>query len=131
MYFIGNFQYLTDQQRENEAERRHGVFSMMVQAPTAEEALERFRRRLIEFRTSATFFEGRCHIFISQLLEFDQVPESEAVMLNLRSYAGDPMLPFIGCIVPTEQSDACTIHEWKQNQPLTEGKEDSLFITFE
>ena len=131
MYFIANFQYLTDQQKEDETERRHGVFSMMIQASSSQEALDKFRERLVSFRQSDTFFQGRCKIFISQLLEFDSIPSAEAVMLNFKSFAGDPVMPFIGCIVPTESSNACAIHEWKQNQPMTEGKEDSLFLAFE
>ncbi|MFZ1982855.1 MAG: hypothetical protein WAU91_00480 [Desulfatitalea sp.] len=130
MYFIGNFQYLTDQQSGKEKEHRHGLFSMMVQAESADKALDKFRLRLATFRQSSSFFEGHSTIFISQLLEFDQVPEHEAVMLNFRSYAGDPILPFISCVVPTEQSNACTIHEWKSNHPMTEGREDRLFIEF-
>ncbi len=130
MYFIGNFQYLTDQQNDNEQERRHGAFSMMVKALSSDEALEKFRKRLVTFRQTSNFFEGHCTVFISQLLEFDQVPEHEAVMLNLRSYMGDPVMPFISCVVPTEQSNACTIHEWDESQPLTEGQEDSLFLQF-
>lgn len=104
---------------------------MMVQSPSSQLALEKFREKLVAFRQSATFFEGRCNIYISQLLEFNEVPQDHAVMLNFRSYAGDPLLPFIGCIVPTEITNACTIHEWKQNHPTTEGREDSLFLTFE
>jgi hypothetical protein len=130
MYFIGNFQYLTALQQENDKERRHGLFSMMVQAESADQALEKFRLRLSTFRDSSSFFEGHCTVFISQLLEFDQVPQNEAVMLNFRSYAGDPILPFISCVVPTEKSNACTIHEWKSNHPMTEGREDSLFMEF-
>jgi hypothetical protein len=130
MYFIGNFQYLTDQQKEKEAERRHGLFSMMVQADSVDMALDKFHHRLTDFRRSSSLFEGRCAIYISQLLEFSQLPEKEAVLLNFRSYVGDPVLPFIACVVPTEQSDACTIHEWKRNQPTTEGHEDKLFIEF-
>lgn len=130
MYFIGNFQYLTDQQNDSEHERRHGTFSMMIQAETADQALERFKQRLTDFRQSSAFFEGHCTIYISQLLEFDQFPENEAVMLNFKSYAGDPVLPFIACVVPNEQTNACTIHEWQDNQPMTEGREDSLFLEF-
>lgn len=130
MYFIGNFQYLTDQEQNKEQERRHGFFSMMVQADSSDEAVEKFRKRLITFRQSSSFFEGHCTIYISQLLEFDQVPDQEAVMLNLKSYMGDPVLPFISCVVPTEQSNACTIQEWEDSQPLTEGQQDSLFLQF-
>ncbi len=131
MYFIGNFQYLSDQQKQNEAERRHGLFSMVVQADTANAALEKFRERLVGFRQSSSLFDGHCAIYISQLLEFNQLPTDEAVLLNFRSYVGDPVLPFIACVVPTEQSNACTIHEWKQNHPTTEGRGDKLFLEFD
>lgn len=130
MYFIGNFQYLTDQQKENEAERRHGLFSMMVQADSANMALDKFRERLDAFRQSSSLFEGHCAIYISQVLEFSQPPQEEAVLLNFRSYVGDPVLPYIACVVPTEQSNSCTIHEWKKNHPTTEGREDKMFIEF-
>jgi hypothetical protein len=130
MYFIGNFQYLSDQQKESEAERRHGLFSMMVQADSADLALDNFRQRLSAFRQSSSLFEGRCTIYISQLLEFDQIPQEDAVLLNFRSYVGDPVLPFIACVVPTEQSNSCTIHEWNRNHPTTEGRADTLFIEF-
>ncbi|MDA8138378.1 MAG: hypothetical protein M0036_06935 [Desulfobacteraceae bacterium] len=130
MYFIGNFQYLTNQQQGSEVERRHGFFSMMVQAASSQVALEKFRQRLDLFRQSSSLFEGQCTIYISQLLEFDQVPTQEAVMLNYRSYVGDPLLPHISCVVPTEQSNACTIHEWAKGHPRTEGHEDALFLQF-
>ena len=130
MYFIGNFQYLNDQQKESEAERRHGLFSMMVQADSVDMALDKFRQRLTGFHQSSSLFEGRCTIYISQLLEFNQLPQEEAVLLNFRSYVGDPILPFIACVVPTEMSNSCTIHEWNRNHPTTEGREDTLFIEF-
>ncbi len=130
MYFIGNFQHVTDQQANDESHRRHGSFSMMVFADTSNDALDLFRQRLIEFRKSTTFFEGHCKIFISQMLEFDQIPRQEAVLFNLKSFAGDPLMPHISCVVPTEQSNACSIHEWQDNQPVTEGREDSVFIEF-
>jgi hypothetical protein len=131
MYFIGNFQYLTDQQNPSEVDRRHGTFTMMVQADSADQALAKFRRQLNQFRNSGAFFDGLCSVYIAQLLEFDKVPEEEAIMLNFKSYVGDPILPFIACVVPTEQSNACTIHEWQGNQPVTEGREDSLFLVFD
>jgi hypothetical protein len=130
MYFIGDFQHLSDQQAENEQDRRHGNFSMMVEADSAESALEKFRHRLLTFKDATTFFEGHCTIFISQLLEFDRLPQQEAVLLNFRSFAGDPLMPFIACSVPSEQSNACSIHEWQNNRPLTEGRQDSVFIEF-
>lgn len=131
MYFIGNFQHITDQESPNEDQRRHGSFSMMVSADSMNEALENFRLRLIEFKKSSTFFEGQCTIYITQMLEFDQFPTQDAVLLNFKSYAGDPVMPFIACVVPTEQSNACSIHQWKENQPFTEGRQDSVFIKFE
>ena len=131
MYFIGNFQHISDQQAENEQDRRHGDFSMMVKADTAESALDKFRQHLVDFKESATFFEGQCEIYITQLLEFDQIPQNEAVILNFKSYAGDPVMPFIACVVPSEQSNSCSIHEWQNNRPVTEGREDNVFLKFE
>ena len=131
MYFIGNFQHITDHQSDSENDRRYGSFSLMVSAKTADDALEKFRLRLLAYRDSTTFFQGKCTIFITQLLEFEQFPENEAIMLNFKSFAGDPVMPFIACVVPTEQSNACSIHEWDQGRPLTEGRMDTVFIQFE
>jgi hypothetical protein len=130
MYFVADFQHLTDQQAENEQDRRHGSFSMIVKADSAESALEKFRQRLLMFKNSTTFFEGRCTIFVSQLIEFDQFPQQDAVILNFKSFAGDPLMPFIACAVPSAQNNACSIHEWQNNRPVTEGREDSVFLEF-
>ena len=130
MYYIGNFQHLTDQQEANERNRRHGDFAMMVQARSAEQAVDLFRQRLTQFRNTTEFFKGRSTIYITQLLEIDKFPVEEAVLLNFKSYAGDPQMPFIACAVPTEQSNACHIHDWQSNQPTTEGQRDSLFLEF-
>lgn len=131
MYFIGNFQHVSDQEAGDENNRRHGNFSMLVDAPDMEKALEKFKQRLIEFRKSTTFFDGQCTIYITQLLEFENFPTEEAVIVNLNSFVGDPILPFIGCVVPDEQSNSCSIHEWDQNHPSTEGRKDSVFLQFE
>lgn len=131
MYFIANFQHISDQHADDENHRRHGSFSMMVSADSRDRALDLFRRRLIQFKEESTLFEGKCTIFISQMLEFDQIPSQEAVLLNYKSFAGDPVMPFIACVVPTEQSNACNIHEWENNQPITEGQKDSVFIQFD
>lgn len=104
---------------------------MMVSADSTNEAMEKFRQKLLDYRKSTTFFEGRSTIFITQLLEFEQFPRDEAIMLNFKSFAGDPIMPFIACSVPTEQSNACKIHEWDGGQPLTEGKKDAVFVQFD
>jgi hypothetical protein len=131
MYFIGNFQHVSQQLAEDENERRHGSFSMMVVADTTNAAMEKFRQKLLAYRKSTTFFEGRSTIFITRVLEFEQFPRDEAIMLNFKSFAGDPLMPFIACSVPTEESNACKIHEWDSGQPLTEGQKDSVFIQFD
>ena len=131
MYFIGNFQHVSDQEAANENDRRHGNFSMMVDARDMEKALDKFKQRLIAFRKSTSFFDGQCTIYITQLLEFENFPTEEAVIVNLNSFAGDPVLPFISCIVPSEESNSCNIHEWNRNHPTTEGRKDSVFLQFE
>lgn len=130
MYFIGNFQHVSNQQADD-TDRRHGTFSMMVEADNMDTALDKFRERLIAFKAATAFFEGRCAIFIKQLLEFENFPSTEAVMVNFNSFAGDPIMPFISCVVPDEQNNACSIHEWNNNHPTTEGREDSVFIQFD
>lgn len=131
MYFIGNFQHVTDQQLVEEKNRRHGSFSMMVQAETVDSAFDKFRVRLQSFRENTAFFEGQCTIYITQLLEFENFPEQEAVIANFKSFAGDPVMPFIACIVPDEDRNACSIHEWDDNHPTTEGRKDNVFIQFD
>ena len=131
MYFIGNFQHVSEQEATDENDRRHGNFSMMVDARDMENALEKFKQRLVEFRKSTSFFDGKCTIYITQLLEFESFPTEEAVVVNFNSFAGDPVLPFISCVVPSEESNSCSIHEWSSNHPTTEGRKDSVFLQFE
>ena len=131
MYYIANFQHITNQQHADENDRRHGSFSMMVAADSMNRALEKFRQKLMTYRQSTSLFEGKCTVYISQLLEFENFPQDEAIILNFKSFAGDPIMPFIACVVPTEQSNACSIHEWEQGQPVTEGQKDSVFMHFD
>ncbi len=131
MYFIANFQHVSDQQSVNENDRRHGSFSMLVAADTIDQALDEFRRKLIAYKETTTLFEGKCTVYITQLLEFDKYPQDEAIILNFKSFAGDPIMPFIACVIPTEQRNACSIHEWEQGQPVTEGQPDSVFLHFD
>jgi hypothetical protein len=64
------------------------------------------------------------------LLEFDRFPSQEAMLLNYRSWAGDPVLPYIGCAFPTGFTDGCRIHEWKGNRPEVDGIDERLFLEF-
>jgi hypothetical protein len=131
MHFIGNFQHVSNQLAEAEDDRRHGSFSMVVSADTINAAMEKFRQKLIAYQKSTSFFEGRSAVFLTQLLEFDRFPQDEAIMLNFKSFAGDPVMPFIACSVPTERNNACKIHEWDDGRPLTEGQKDTVFVQFE
>jgi hypothetical protein len=131
MYFMGNFLHVSDQQSTDESDRRHGSFSMMVETDDAEMALERFRDKLLAFRDTTALFEGHCTIYITQLLEFDDFPSQEAVIVNFNSFAGDPVMPFISCVVPDERNNACSIHEWHSNHPTTEGRKNSIFLKFD
>lgn len=131
MYFFANFKHFTDQQQKKESNRRHGDFSMLVQADSLEEAMNLFRQKVIDFRSAGSFFSGNCTVYISELIEFTRFTKNETIMLNYQSFVGDPTLPFIACVVPDENSDACTIHHWQGNQPATEGRQDTLFLKFE
>jgi hypothetical protein len=130
MIYIGKFFYLTNQQEIEEAERRHGEFDLIIEAPDGAGAFEAFKDRIGEIRAAGDFFLGHTSIFFIQLLEFDRFPRARALMLNLRSTAGDPLMPFIGCSLPTDQGDACRIYDWKDNKPEIDGHHEKLFLEF-
>ena len=123
MIYIGNLLYLSNQQSVSENERRHGEFNLIVEAETNEAALVMFRDRIVELRESSDLFEGDCTIFFNQLLEFDRISGMEATMVNFKSVAGDPKMPYIGCTLPTEVANDCKIFDWdEQQQPEIDGK---------
>ena len=130
MLFIGNFYYVSNQEESSEDDRRHGEFNLMIEADSAEVALDRFKSRILALRELRDFFAGDCSIFFLQLLEFEGLPRTEAMILNYKSYAGDPVMPFIGCIIPSDQADACRIHSWKESTPEIEGKDQKVFLEF-
>ncbi|MCB2169551.1 MAG: hypothetical protein KQI78_17985 [Deltaproteobacteria bacterium] len=130
MIFIGKFFYLTNQQEIEEQERRHGEFDLIVEAQEGEDAFMKFKQRIGDLRDKGDFFQGQTRIFFIQLLEFDRFPRHQALMLNLKSTAGDPLMPFIGCSIPSDQADACRIYDWKNNEPEIDGQNEKLFLEF-
>jgi hypothetical protein len=130
MIFIGKFFYLTNQQEIEEQERRHGEFDLIVEAQEGEDAFMKFKQRIGELRDKGDFFQGQTRIFFIQLLEIDRFPRHQALMLNLKSTAGDPLMPFIGCSIPSDQADACRIYDWKNNEPEIDGQNEKLFLEF-
>jgi hypothetical protein len=130
MIFIGKFFYLTNQQEIEEQERRHGEFDLIVEAQDGETAFMKFKQRVGDLREKGDFFQGQTRIFFIQLLEFDRFPRHQALMLNLKSTAGDPLMPFIGCSIPSDQADACRIYDWKNNEPEIDGQNEKLFLEF-
>lgn len=130
MIFIGKFFYLTNQQEIEEQERRHGEFDLIIEAQDGETAFEKFKWRIAEIRDKGDFFQGQTRVFFIQLLEFDRFPRTQALMLNLKSTAGDPLMPFIGCSIPSDQTDACRIYDWKNNEPEIDGQNEKLFLEF-
>ncbi len=131
MIFIGKFFYLTNQQEIDEQERRHGEFDLIVEAQDGESAFVKFKQRIGELRDKGDFFQGQTRIFFIQLLEFDRFPRQQALMLNLKSTAGDPLMPFIGCSIPSDQVNACRIYDWKNNEPEIDGQNEKLFLEFQ
>ncbi len=131
MVYIGNFLYLSNRNAAEEAQRRHGEFSLIVQAGDKAAALDLFRRKVEEMRRDSDFFEGSCRVFFNQLLEFDGFPSSEAALLNFKSVAGDPVMPFIGCSMASEISDNCRIYSWQDDEPAVDGVNRQVFMEFE
>lgn len=131
MIYIGNFLHTTNQQEESEADRRHGEFILLVDAESRKAAFRLFRERIIHFRNTSDLFEGECRIFLSRLLEFDDIPKELAILANYKSMAGDPLMPYIGCSYPSEETDGCRIIDWNDNTPEIDGREGQLFVKFD
>ena len=130
MIFIGNFLHLTNQQEISEEARRHGEFNLIVEAGNIDMAIQMFKARLVDIRETKEFFEGECSIFLVKLLEFDMFPMDRAMMLNFKSVAGDPIMPYIECIIPSEDGDFCRIYDWENNRPEIDGQDQNFFMKF-
>lgn len=131
MIYIGNFVFLSNQQDQNEENRRHGSFNMLVEAVNHEIAISMFQEQLRKLKFERDFFSGKSAIFFTHLLEFDTMPQKEAFMINFKSTAGDPVMPFISCTVPTAESDGCKILGWDGLAPEIDGKKENLFLSFD
>lgn len=129
MIYIGNFLHQTNQEEVSESERRHGEFNLIVQAETRDAAIQLFKERILKQKKISGFFEGDCVIYFIELLEFEKIPE-EAMVLNFKSIAGDPLMPFIACSVPTEKTDACRIFDWNNDELEVDSKNKKLFMAF-
>jgi len=131
MYFIGNFVHATHQEEVQEEDRRNGEFTMIIDAESPYAAIRKFRERITAYRQTTDFFQGDCAVFLIHLFEFDMFPVEEAMMLNFKSVAGDPLMPFIRCTMPTETAGTCRIFDWKNNAPEIDGRQEKLFLQFE
>lgn len=130
MIYIGEFFFLTDQQEVEERDRRHGEFNLILETDEPRKAIDQFKQRIVEFRRKSEFFTGDCKIYFIRLLEFENFPQNRALMLNYKSVAGDPLMPFIGCTIPSDQADSCRIYNWKDNAPEVDGRNETLFLEF-
>ena len=131
MYFIGNFTYATSQEETREEDRRHGEFSLIVDADNPYLAILKFKDRIVNYREMSDLFQGNCFIYLIQLIELDQFPVDEAMMFNYKSIVGDPMMPFIRCSIPNDLTDTCRLFDWKNNIPEIDGQKEKLFLQFE
>jgi hypothetical protein len=131
MVFIGTFLYATNQQAVAELDRRHGEFTLLVEAEDNKGAISLFKTRIDDIRRGSEFFEGNCTIYFNQLLDFHNFPRSEAMLINIRSIAGDPLMPFIGCSIPNGETDNCRIFNWSENMPEIDGQNEVVFMEFE
>jgi hypothetical protein len=130
MLYIGKFLHMTNQQKAEESERRHGEFNLIVQAENGQAAVERFKERIVASRESSDLFEGDSSIYIVHLLELEEFPSDRARVLYYKSIAGDPVMPYISCSTPNGETDGCRILNWMKNRPEIDGEDANLFIEF-
>jgi hypothetical protein len=130
MLYIGNFYYISNQEEKLDPNRRHGEFNLMIEADNTEVAVDLFRSRIMDLHNDRDFFDGVCSIFFTHLQELEAIPREKALILNYKSYAGDPFMPFIGCTIPSDQADACKIHNWVERMPEIDGQNQKAFLEF-
>ena len=130
MLYLGKFLHMTNQQAEQESERRHGEFNLIVEANDSQVALELFKERITDSREKSDLFEGDCTIYIVHLLELEEFPSDRARMLYYKSIAGDPIMPYISCSTPNGANDGCRILNWMKNKPEIDGEDANLFVEF-
>jgi hypothetical protein len=130
MIYIGKFLHATDQQKTDEAERRHGEFNLIIEADGQEAALNKFKERIMEFRQTTDLFAGDCSIYVVHLLELEAFPNDRARMLYYKSIAGDPMMPYISCTAPSGDANGCRILNWMEKRPRLDGNNTDLFLHF-
>jgi hypothetical protein len=128
MLYIGKFLHMTNQQKKNESERRHGEFNLIVQAENSQIAVKKFRERIVETKKTSDLFEGDCSIYFVHLLELKEFPSERARLLYYKSIAGDPTMPYISCTAPTGDTDGCRILNWMENRPEIDGQDANLFL---
>jgi len=130
MIYIGKFLYTTNQKAKDENLRRYGEFNLLISAKDKNAAVENFKRRIDDARTSTGFFEGESRIYLVHILEMDDVPADRAKMFNFQSVAGDPVMPFISCQAPSGDGDGCRILDWQKNRPGVDGQAATPFMQF-
>jgi len=130
MIYIGNMLYLSNQQNDSEEHRRHGEFNLVVDADSRDMAVDMFRKRIIDLKETHDFFEGQTTIFLNQLLEFDRISKMEATVVNFKSVIGDPIMPFIGCTLPSDVTDDCKIFDWDDDRPQIDRQQRKPFLEF-
>lgn len=130
MIYIGKFLHATNQQNTKETDRRHGEFNLFIEADDENSAIDKFKKRINEFRETSDMFEGDCFIYMVHLLELEAFPKEKARMLYYKSIAGDPVMPYISCWAPSGEADGCKILNWMENRPEIDGQDTNVFIHF-
>ena len=130
MIYIGKFLHATNQQNTKETDRRHGEFNLFIEADDENSAIDKFKKRISEFRETSDLFEGDCFIYMVHLLELEDFPKEKARMLYYKSIAGDPVMPYISCWAPSGAADGCKILNWMENRPEIDGQDTNVFIHF-
>ena len=130
MIYIGKFLHATNQQRNQEENRRHGEFNLIIEADDETTALKKFKERIVDFRETSDLLEGDCFVYMVHFLELEEFPEDRARMLYYKSIAGDPAMPYISCSAPSGKADGCKILSWMENGPSLDGQDTNLFFHF-
>lgn len=85
MLYIGHFSF---DEAEATAQSRHGYFTVLTQAASAEAAADAFKTLIKDRKESDPIFEPIKAVYIEDILEFPEIPENP-VITRLQSSAGE------------------------------------------
>jgi hypothetical protein len=117
--YLGCFSFDLPGEREEE-----GTFQILVDAPSPEDAVEQFQRRLRKLRTTTTLFDDPSTIYLIGLIQLGGSFKN-GLLVNWEhgDAPPDPNMK-IGCLIPEQKDHECVEYGYTRAGKGKRGKKD-------